>query len=290
MHRTKTVLTLLAFSLSCQAADFSGERALEYTAKVVEFGARTPGSEPHRQAEQWIISELKSFGCEVIDDRFTASTPSGRVEMSNLICRFPGSSGRAVVFSGHYDTKPMPGMPFLGANDAGSSTGTLLELARVLSGTPRAHDVYIVFFDGEEAYVRYTNSDGFYGSRHLAQRWAEDGTLDRIDALINIDMTGDRDLGILREAASDDRIMDLIWEVAEDLGYGAHFLGGSSGVLDDHAAFLDRGVPAVDLIDFDYGPNNSWWHTPQDTMDKLSADSFQAVGSVLVEVLRRLEE
>jgi len=290
MHRTKTVLILLVACLSCRAADFSGERALEYTGKAVEFGARTPGSEGHRQAEQWILGELKSFGCVVTDDRFPANTPAGPVEMSNLICRYPGTSGEAVVFSGHYDTKPIPGMPFLGANDAGSSTGLLLEMARVLSGTPRTHDVYIVFFDGEEAYVRYTATDGFYGSRHLARRWDEDGTLDRIRALINVDMIGDRDLHILREAESDDEIVSLIWDVADELGYGEHFLDQASGVLDDHAAFLERGVPAVDLIDFDYGPNNSWWHTSQDTMDKLSADSLQAVGSVLVEVLHRLEQ
>jgi len=290
MHRSKALLIPLALCLSCHAADFSGQRALDYTAKTVAYGARTPGSAPHREAQQWILSELKSFGCEVIEDRFRANTPTGPIEMNNMICHYPGTSGKAVVFSGHFDTKPIPGMPFLGANDAGSSTGVMLEMAHVLSGAQRKHDVYIVFFDGEEAFVQYNDTDGFYGSRHLARRWDEDGTLDKIIALINVDMIGDKDLGILREAESDDKINDLIWQVADDLGYGRYFLNQLGGVLDDHAAFLDRGVPAVDLIDFDYGPDNSYWHTPRDTMDKLSANSLEVVGRVLVEVLHRLEQ
>jgi Zn-dependent M28 family amino/carboxypeptidase len=184
----------------------------------------------------------------------------------------------------------MPAIPFVGANDAGSSTGALVELARALSGTRRTHDVYIVFFDGEEAYVSYTDADGFYGSRHLAERWASEELLDNIIALVNIDMIGDQDLGILREWTSDDFLVEMIWDVAGDLGYGEHFLSSRGSVMDDHVAFLERGVPAVDLIDFDYGPNNSYWHTPRDTMNKLSADSLEVVGRVLVETLRRLDQ
>lgn len=289
MHCSKAIL-ILSVALACQGAEFSGERALESTAQVVAFGARIPGSAAHKRAEEWIKKGLGTAGCEVTDDRFTASTPSGQVEMNNIICRFPGSTGKAVVFSGHYDTKVMPAIPFVGANDGGSSTGALIELARAVSGTKRTHDVYIVFFDGEEAYVSYTDADGFYGSRHLAEQWANEGLLDDIIALINIDMIGDQDLGIVREWGSDSFLVDMIWDVAEDLGYGKYFLRSRGSVLDDHVAFLDRGVPAVDLIDFDYGPENSYWHTPRDTMNKLSAESLEAVGRVLVETLRRLDQ
>lgn len=289
MHSSKAILVLW-ISLACQGADFSGERALESTAQVVAFGARTPGSAGHKRAQEWIKKELSAAGCEVSEDRFTASTPAGRVEMNNIICRFPGSTGKAVVFSGHYETKVMPAMLFVGANDGGSSTGALIELARALSGTKRTHDVYVVFFDGEEAYVSYTDEDGFYGSRHLAERWASEGLLEDIIALINIDMIGDQDLGIVREWTSDGLLVDVIWDVAADLGYGEYFLSRRGSVMDDHIAFLERGVPAVDLIDFDYGPNNSYWHTPRDTMNKLSAESFEAVGRVLMETLRRLEQ
>jgi Zn-dependent M28 family amino/carboxypeptidase len=209
--------------------------------------------------------------------------------MKNLIARFPGSSGKAVVFSGHYDTKVMPASGFVGANDGGASAGLLLEMARAVSLRKRVHDVWLVWFDGEEAYVDYTLTDGLYGSRRLARRWHQDGTLKRIVALINVDMIGDRDLGILREEYSDPRLVDLIWKTAARLGLGRHFLNRRGAVLDDHYPFVELGVPAVNLIDFDYGPNNAYWHTPADTVDKLSPASFAAVGRVLLEVLAELE-
>jgi Zn-dependent M28 family amino/carboxypeptidase len=289
MHRTKVLLILCAACLTCGAAEFSGARALQFTAKVVSFGARTPGSEGHKQARAWILSELRKTGCEVSEDRFRAITPSGPVEMSNLICLFKGTIDRVAVFSGHYDTKPMPGVPFVGANDGGSSTGFLLEMARALSGEPRKFNVYIVFFDGEEAYVQYSETDGFYGSRHLARRWEEEGILQRIGALFNVDMIGDRDLGLLRELYSSSRVRNYVWSVAHELGYGRYFLDETGLVMDDHLAFTRLKVPAVNVIDFDYGPNNSWWHTPADTMDKLSANSFEVVGRVLKETEHRME-
>jgi Zn-dependent M28 family amino/carboxypeptidase len=209
--------------------------------------------------------------------------------MANVIARFPGVSGKALVFSGHYDTKLMPGVDFVGANDGGSSTGLLLELAWVLAGQKRTHDVYLVWFDGEEAFVQYTGTDGFYGSRHLAQRWEKDGTLRKIVALINVDMIGDRELAITKEMYSRKTLNELIWRVAADLGYSRHFLEEGGAVFDDHIQFIQKGVPAANLIDFEYGPGNSFWHTPKDTLDKLSASSFEVVGKVLLEVLKRLE-
>ncbi|MCP5119091.1 MAG: Zn-dependent exopeptidase M28, partial [bacterium] len=207
----------------------------------------------------------------------------------NLICRYPGASGKGVVFSGHYDTKRLAGLPFVGANDAGSSTGWLLEIARTLGRQKRKHSVYIVFFDGEEAFREYTDTDGLYGSRHLANRWEQDGTLERIIALINVDMIGDSDLAILNEYYSNAKLKELIWSTARRLGYTKQFPSGSGDILDDHVPFTEKGVPAVNLIDFHYGPRNSYWHTHNDTMDKLSAASLEAVGRVLVEVLARLK-
>ncbi|MCW5980003.1 MAG: M28 family peptidase [Bryobacteraceae bacterium] len=289
MHRAKVVLIAMLAPFSAMAAEFSGASAFEFTRAAVAFGPRPPGSPASKKLQEFIKAKLKSFRCEIVDDAFTASTPIGAVGMANVIARFPGTSGRAVVFSGHYDTKHMPGIDFVGANDGGSSTGLLLELARVFSSTKRRHDVYLVWFDGEEAYVQYTGTDGFYGSRHLARRWEQDGTLKKILALINVDMIGDRDLGILKEQYSKASLNALIWKVAGELGYGRYFLNESGAVLDDHFQFVQKMVPAANLIDFDYGPNNSYWHTPKDTMDKLSPKSFEVVGRVLLEVLRRLE-
>ena len=284
MHGTKAILALLL-----AGADFSGEQALRHTAELIRLGPRTPGSPAHRKAQDYIRARLKTLGCEVINDSFEARIPYGTVRMNNIIARFPGASGKAVVFSGHYDTKSMPASGFVGANDGGASAGFLLETARALSSAKRVHDVYLVWFDGEEAFVDYTATDGLYGSRHLARRWKQDGTLDRIVALINVDMIGDKDLGILKEQYSDRALIDLIWDTAARLGLSKHFLPTGGAVLDDHYPFVELGVAAANLIDVDYGPNNSYWHTPADTLDKLSAGSFQVVGRVLLEVLRRLE-
>jgi len=289
MHGLQTILTALAAAALAATADFSGASALEYTRRVVEFGPRPPGSEASARLRSYLRMELSRRGCQLTEDAFTASTPLGPVRMVKLIARFAGGSGRAVVFTGHYDTKRMPGIYFVGANDGGSSTGLLVEMARVLAGRQHADDVYLVWFDGEEAIAQWSAQDGVYGSRHLAAKWAADGTLGRIKALINVDMTGDRNLGILKEGYSSRALQELVWNVARRLGYGRHFLDYGSLVEDDHVAFVRRGVNAVNLIDFEYGPSNSYWHTEQVTLDKLSARSFQVVGDVLLEVLRELE-
>jgi Zn-dependent M28 family amino/carboxypeptidase len=183
-------------------------------------------------------------------------------------------------------TQLFPGRKFIGANDGGSSTGLLLELARSLSATPRVDDVYVVFFDGEEALAEWTETDSVYGSRHLAYKWKADGTLARIKALINVDMIGDKDLDIMDEQNSSAALRKLIWSTAQRLGYGKYFLETGGPTDDDHMPFIRMGVEAVDLIDFD----KSYWHTPQDTIDKLSPHSFEVVGAVLTAVLNELEE
>jgi Zn-dependent M28 family amino/carboxypeptidase len=223
-------------------------------------------------------------------DTFTAQTPAGAIVMKNIVAKFPGKSGRAVAFTGHYDTKVFPMFRFVGANDAGSSTGLLLEMARVLAGKARKDDVYLVWFDGEEAVAQWSDTDGLYGSRHLAGRWAADNTAGRLKALINVDMIGDKDLKILQEASSSPALTRLVWQTAAGLGYRTHFPSEQLAIEDDHMPFVRMGFPALDLIDFDYGPDHSWWHTEKDTMDKLSPQSLQIVGDVLVETLRRLEE
>lgn len=287
MPRAKILVALWASAAA--AAGFSGASALNYTARVVAFGPRPPGSEAHRRLQNYILAELRRFPCEVVEDAFTAQTPLGPIPMKNIVARFPGTSGKAVAITGHYDTKALPGRRFVGANDGGSSTGFLLEMARTLSARPRRHDVYLVWFDGEEAMVQWSEADSLYGSRQLVRRWRRDGTLERLTALINVDMIGDKELGIVREAHSTLWLRERIWQIAAGLGYQQHFLNEVVEIEDDHVPFLRAGVPAVNLIDFDYGPGHSWWHTEQDTLDKLSARSFQIVGDVVLEFIRRWE-
>lgn len=286
MHRAKTCLIVLS-TLPLIAADFSGSSALEYARKAVAFGPRPPASAAIKKLQAFVHSELKKDHCEIADDVFTANTVIGPVQMDNIIARFPGTSGHAIVITGHYDTKVFPNNHFVGANDAGSSTGVLLELASVLPGRSHADDIYLVFFDGEEAYKEWSATDGTYGSRQLAAKWESDGTLARIKALINVDMIGDKNLDILNDGNSSPALRKQVWQAAHDIGYGKYFLDAGFPIEDDHLPFARRGVNSLDLIDFDYGPNNAYWHNDQDTMDKLSAHSLQVVGDVLLEYIRR---
>ncbi|MCZ2073503.1 MAG: M28 family peptidase [Bryobacteraceae bacterium] len=289
MHCQKALLMLWA--PVALGSGFSGESALEFTQKAVEFGPRPPGSAAIQKLQQFILQTLRPFPCRVIEDGFMARTPRGRTGMKNIIALFPGTSGKALVVSGHYDTKWMPDIRFVGANDGGSSTGFLLEMARVLSTRKQKDDIYLVWFDGEEAIERWSEKDGIYGSRHLARKWAADGTLRRVKALINVDMIGDRNLTIQQEMLSVASLRQLVWRTAAGMGFGRYFTSDQIATEDDHVPFLRAGVNAIDIIDFDYGSGGeSYWHTERDTMDKLSANSFEVVGKVVLEVLRRLQE
>jgi Zn-dependent M28 family amino/carboxypeptidase len=294
MHGQKALLILAVSSLLAQKparapVAFSGASALAFTGRVVRFGPRPPGSAAIGRLREYIVAELKRDGCEITLDPFTAATPRGPIKMTNIVARFPGKSGRAVAITGHYDTKWMPDTVFVGANDGGASAGFLLELARVLARTQLQNEVYLVWFDGEEAFETWSDTDGIYGSRHLAARWSADSTISRLKALINVDMIGDRDLDILQDMKSSAALRRLAWDTAAELGYSAHFQTFTSSIDDDHIPFLMKGVNALDLIDLNYGPSNSYWHTSQDTMDKLSAESFQVVGTVVLRMIRRLE-
>lgn len=275
--------------LALASAHPLGDLAMKHTRAAVALGPRTPGSPAMRKFQAYILAQLKPLGGEVIEDSFTAATPAGAIPMKNIIVRFRGTPGRqAVAITGHYDTKIMP-FRFDGANDGAASAGLLLALAQQMAHRKRTNDLYFVWFDGEEAVSHWSATDGLYGSRHLARRWAADGTLRRLKALINVDMIGDGDLGIVREGYSSSSLQRLVWQTARELGYGRHFLDGEMYIEDDHVPFADAGVNALDLIDFSYGPDNSWWHTSQDTLDKLSPRSLDMVGDILVRVLDRLE-
>jgi len=279
----------LGSAAAAAAAGVSGTSALEFTRHAVAFGPRPPGSAANHALQSYILAELQKDGCEIVEDAFTAKTPQGMIAMKNILARFPGKapSGarRAIAITGHFDTKFFPGRKFVGASDGGSSTGLLLELARVLAHQPRIDDVYLAFLDGEEAFGEWSDTDSLYGSRHLAERWGRDGTLRRLKGLINVDMIGDKNLDIPQESNGSAALNKLIWQTASDLGYKAFFINQQISEEDDHIPFIHAGAPAVDLIDIDYPP----WHTDNDTMDKLSAQSMEIVGTVVYEVIQRLE-
>ena len=294
MSRTRSMVFLLALLLlagSASAAEpkdaVSGQRALEHVRELVRFGGRVPGSPNHGRAQRYIIRQLRHASAGEIEEvDFVAQTPRGKVRMKNIIAKFPGPSREMVVLAGHYDTLAQEN--FIGANDGGSSTALLLELARVLGRRKNPLTVWVVFFDGEEAFKRFSPTDGFYGSRHQVSAWKADGILDRIKALIVVDMIGDKNLNLRRERNSTAWLVDLVWQIARASGHGIHFLDQTTVIEDDHVPFVQAGVPAVDLIDLDYGPGNRYWHTPDDTVDKVSARSMEIVGEVVLKTVERL--
>lgn len=250
------------------------------------FGPRPSGSSALAQARAYIVGELKQMGLQVREQAFTAQTPDGAIRMVNVIGVLPGRQRDVILLGGHYDTKYFPAFRFVGANDGGSSTALLLELARSLARARRDFTYWIVFFDGEEARREWSARDGIYGSRHMVAELRRTGELSRIRAVVVVDMVGDKALNIRREPASTPWLTDLIWGSARRLGYRAHFVDEALAVEDDHSPFLRAGVPATLLIDFDYGP---YWHTPEDTLDKVSPRSLGIVGEVLLDALPALE-
>lgn len=258
---------------------FDGTRALRDVERLVAIGPRPAGSPASVRARQYIVAELEKAGLRARVEAFEAQTPHGRLSMANVVGVVPGRRSEAILVGGHYDTKWFSDIHFVGANDGGSSTALLLELARQLRGTNPEFTYWIAFFDGEEARATWTDRDSLYGSRRMAAELRRTGRLPR--AVIVVDMIGDRDLGIRRDGFSTPWLTELVWGIAARLGYQAHFLADQLAVEDDHAPFLKAGVPAVLLIDFDFPP----WHTAADTLDKISARSLQIVGEVVLGAL-----
>jgi glutaminyl-peptide cyclotransferase len=272
---------------------FDGERAFEHLTRVVEIGPRVAGSPGGAKTRAYIIEQLAALGITAEEQPFQAATPLGPVQMANVRATIPPRQGSStagrILFSGHYDTKLFKEFAFVGANDAGSSTAFLIELARVLKARDNPFPIELVFFDGEEAFVQWSPKDSTYGSRHYVQAARKDGTLKDIHAMILVDMIGDRNLTIKRDTYSTPWLNDIIWAAARRLNR-PEFVAETTMIEDDHLPFIEAGVPAVDIIDLEY-PDESmrYWHTAEDTLDKVSARSLQVVGDVLLEALKDIE-
>ncbi len=266
-----------------------GDKTMQYVKDVVAFGSRPPGSPAHQKLEEYILSKLK--GVDVEQDKFTADTPAGNFPVNNIIAKFPGKKNGVIVVAGHYDTNyPLP-KSYVGANDGGSSTALLLSLADQLRGKERdGYSVWLVWTDAEEAFVKWTDSDSLYGTKQLAQKWKADGTASKIKAFILVDMIGDADLDIQKDANSTPWLTDLVYQAATNLGYQSHFFQQTVGMDDDHIPFAKIGIPVIDLIDFTYGYNNVFHHTPEDTIDKLSPQSLAITGDVVMETIELLDQ
>ncbi|MGE3273829.1 MAG: M28 family peptidase [Vicinamibacterales bacterium] len=291
--RARATLPLLAATLlGCAAATgaqggrgFDSAKAWDHLRAQVAIGPRVSGTPANAATRDYITRTLAGIGITVKEQPFDATTPHGTVHMVNLIATLPGDRPERIALASHFDTKLFREFRFVGASDGASSTAALLELARVLKDRPRPFTIELLFLDGEEAVVEWTATDSTYGSRHYVEAARRAGTLGSLKALVLLDLIGDRNLNIRREANSTRWLTDLVWAAAERVGHGAYFRPESTYIEDDHIPFLQAGVAAVDIIDLDYPA----WHTAQDTLDAVSARSLQIVGDVVLAALPDIE-
>jgi Zn-dependent M28 family amino/carboxypeptidase len=274
------------------ATPFSGQRAYEHVKKMVEFGPRPSGSKELEQARKYIQEQTGGTL-----DAWMADTPAGKLKMANVVVELKGATDDIIVIAGHYDTKRYKEFSFVGANDGGSSAGALVELVRAFKAQrrPTRFTYRFVFFDGEEATCREWDEcskpgrpDNTYGSRYEVGRLKARDRLKHVRALILLDMVGYDKLELGRDNMSTPWLVDILWKTARELGYAKQFVERPEAVGgDDHAPFLEAGVPSVDLIQLSTYPH---WHTPEDTLDKISPHSLKAVGDVVLASLPRVEE
>jgi glutaminyl-peptide cyclotransferase len=268
---------------------FSGEKAFAHVQQLVDLGPRPAGSEALEKSRLYIIDQLKSAGWTVTRSEFSDQTPRGKMTFVNLIARFGTNEKKEpgqFLLCSHYDTKTFETIRFVGANDGGSSTGLLIEMARVLAMRPAlAAKVELLFFDGEEAFENFTATDGLYGSRHFAEELRDSGKAKSVRGGILFDMIGDKSLDITLPPDSPADLARNIFAAADALGQRAHFTYLGGGMTDDHTPLNQIGIPVIDLIDFDFPP----WHTADDTLDKISAESLQIVGRVALYDLVQFE-
>jgi len=272
-----------------KAPEIDANRALQDAKTMVDMGPRPAGSAAAKKSQQFIESQLTSYGLKVTEDRFNGDTPHGKIPMMNIIAELPGARPDIILVTGHYDTAPLPG--FVGANDGASSAASVLEMARVLAQTKPEYTLWFVFFDGEEAVIDWEANNGMdntYGSRHMVATLTADGRIKQVRAMLLVDMIGDKDLDIRRDSTSTPWLNELIWDTARKMGQGRHFLGNELPMSDDHVPFKFAGVPVIDIIDFNYGPDNAYWHTKEDTLDKISGESIKIVSDVVLAALPRL--
>ncbi len=294
------LVSLLAACRDAPAApprEFDGARAFQYIEAQVGFGPRIPGTDGHRQEATWLDSMLRVRADTLIVQRWNHVTAKGdTLALTNFIARFRPAAAERVLYLAHWDTRPYsdgPGSqdraaPVPGANDGASGVAVLLGVADALRKTPPGIGVDLLFVDGEDFADFYKEpNDVLIGSRYYAGHQAPGA---RPDYAVLFDMVGDRDLRIPREpnsviAAPD--VMANIWKTARRTGHADVFVDADGEALtDDHVELQKAGLRAVDLVDFSYGPSNSYWHTRDDTIDKVSARSLAAVGDVAMALIR----
>jgi len=272
--------------------DFSGTRAFNELRQIVDLGLRDAGTPGAEKAARYIQKRLIEKGVEANIDEFKDYSPKGETVFRNVIGRIPGRGEGMIILGSHYDTKSGMGEGFEGANDSGSSTAALIELAEILAAGPEpGPEIIFAFFDGEECMKRYGRNDGLHGSKHLVKQLHEQGKLKDIKAMILLDMIGDKDLNVTIPRNSSPKLVSIVFSAAKEEGVRTQFSLYPFEVGDDHAPFFEKGVPAIDFIDFYYGSasgKNDYWHTADDRIEHTSAKSMETVGRIVIHLLNSL--
>ena len=271
---------------------FDGRRAHAHVQRLVSYGPRPAGSHGLIRSATYIATQLQEVGVDTEEQVFIAQTPHGPTQFRNVIgtTRRQNPKEPLLLVAGHYDTKHLTNTTFLGANDGGSSAGALLELARVASGQA---NIWFVFFDGEEAQVEYSDNDGLHGSKYFIEDLKGKQLIPRVKALLLLDMVGDAQLNVTLPSNSHPTLVQKLFDAARDTGFRDYFSLGHRPILDDHVPFQQAGIPALDIIDFDFGSvpgQNDYWHTGADTLDKVSPRSLEIVGQTTLRLLALLKK
>jgi glutaminyl-peptide cyclotransferase len=282
---------LLAFSGCSDSStipEIDSNNAYILAVKLVAFGKRYSGTEENRKQAGFIAAKASEYGASVSVDRFACRTACGLIEFANITAEVKGKNSDFIIVASHYDIKKIASAPdFEGANDSASSSALLLEMIRAIKTSDYIPPVTLkfVFFDGEECQMAYSENDGLWGSRNYAEKLRNAGLIKKCKAVIVLDMIGDADLGITLPANSDRKLIEKLLEAAGKLGYGQYFSAKNFEILDDHQPFLQQDISAVDIIDFEYGPGNAYWHTGADKIDKISGKSLKIVGDCVLRLV-----
>ncbi len=295
--RLFSLILFLLFSTSCKdrnkiSLQINAKSAMNYVQKIAQIAPRYSGHPNNAKCANLIAQIATANGADVKLDKFNAPTPYGKVEFQNVIATIKGQSEKFIIIGSHFDTKKIDSIPlFQGANDGASSTGLLLELIRTInrSKIKPYYSLRFIFFDGEECFLKYSNNDGLYGSRHYATIIKEDKSSELCKGVVICDMIGDKELKITVPSGCDAGLTKELFDVAKQNGYGKYFAWSSFDIIDDHTPFKKIGLPTVNLIDFNYGKHNRYWHTKADTVDKLSEKSLKIVGDVVLDYIINFE-
>ena len=259
---------------------FSRESAYNHCKNIVDLSPRVSGTESHKRVRSYIKNEIEKNNLKIIEDIFVTKTPVGDVEMDNITTTIKGSeeNGNKIILAAHYDSKYFKDEKFLGANDNASGVAVLLELLKIVKEKKYKYDIEFLFLDGEEAFANWSDTDSLYGSRRYVSQIKN---IRKINAVILLDMVGEKNIKIDFDMNSSPELTDILIEATQDLNLTSCFSKRFIAIEDDHIPFVTMGIPAIDIIDFEYDD----WHTKNDNMENISSKSLENIGLITLKML-----